>query len=243
MNQKKENKGKSLRISGKDLGQLALQDFCPRCFWVQRHAPKGIPFQIFPGIFSSIDSYTKRVVHQHFDIHSRAPEWLAPLGELTGYREPPHHSKFKAIHTVTGILLTGSVDAIFEKQDGSLAIADYKTAKFTGTQDALLPMYKVQLNSYAYIARALGWPAVSSLALIYAEPETGSEHAHPSRSIRQAGYSMGFAAKILPIELDLEMIDPLLARVYELSMTEQAPDGRKGCGDCAKLSGILEILE
>jgi hypothetical protein len=44
-----------IRISGKDLGALALPDFCPRCFWIRRHAPQGLPFQVFPGIFSSID--------------------------------------------------------------------------------------------------------------------------------------------------------------------------------------------
>jgi len=44
-----------LRISAKNLGELALSDFCPRCFWLKLHA-KRLPFQIFPGIFSSIDA-------------------------------------------------------------------------------------------------------------------------------------------------------------------------------------------
>ena len=39
------------RISGKDLGQLALPSFCPRCFWIGRKAPMGLPYQMFPGIF------------------------------------------------------------------------------------------------------------------------------------------------------------------------------------------------
>ena len=48
-----------LRISAKNLGELAKPDFCPRCFWLRTHA-KRLPYQIFPGIFSSIDAYTKR---------------------------------------------------------------------------------------------------------------------------------------------------------------------------------------
>jgi len=48
-----------LRISAKNLGELARPEFCPRCFWLRAHA-KRLPFQIFPGIFSSIDAYTKR---------------------------------------------------------------------------------------------------------------------------------------------------------------------------------------
>jgi len=52
-----------LRISDKNLGALALPDFCPRCFWLKTKARNKLPFQIFTGIFSSIDAYTKRVVH------------------------------------------------------------------------------------------------------------------------------------------------------------------------------------
>jgi len=231
-----------LRISAKDLGQLALAEFCPRCFWVQRRAPKGVPFQIFPGIFSSIDSYTKKVVHQHFDVHGRAPDWLAPLAPITGYREAPHHSKFNVRHAATDILLTGTLDAIFERPDGTLVFADYKTARFTGTQDALLPMYEVQLNAYAYIAAALRWEPVSALALIYMEPETDREHAHPGKAGRTSGFSMGFAAKVLPLELAPSRVEPLLQRTREIVERAAPPDGRPGCKDCARLEGIVGLL-
>jgi len=56
------NEESMFHISAKTLGELALPDFCPRCFWLKLHA-KHIPYQIFPGIFSSIDAYTTRVVH------------------------------------------------------------------------------------------------------------------------------------------------------------------------------------
>jgi hypothetical protein len=120
--------GELLRVSGKDLGSMALAEHCPRCFWAQRHAPYGLPFQIFPGIFSSIDSYTKKVVHEWFDA-SGAPTWLGSLGPLSGYQEPPHFSKFQVRDPDTGVLLTGAPDAIFTKPDGSLIIADYKTSR------------------------------------------------------------------------------------------------------------------
>jgi hypothetical protein len=43
-----------ITISAKNLGAVAMPDFCPRCFWITMHA-EGIPYQIFPGIFSSIE--------------------------------------------------------------------------------------------------------------------------------------------------------------------------------------------
>jgi hypothetical protein len=71
----------SLRISAKNLGALALPDFCPRCFWLKSRT-KVLPFQIFPGIFSSIDSYTKRVVHAWIDANGNAPFGLRRRGQI-----------------------------------------------------------------------------------------------------------------------------------------------------------------
>ena len=84
-------------ISAKRLGEVALPDFCPRCFWIKLHVQYRPPFQVFPGIFSSIDSYTRKVVHQWFESHGEAPPWLSHIGRITGYRPPPHYSSFGII--------------------------------------------------------------------------------------------------------------------------------------------------
>ena len=85
------NGSKPLRISAKNLGELTLPDFCQRCFWLKLHI-RQLPFQIFPGIFSSIDANTKRVVHVWIDGNGGAPFGLDELGVVTGYIDPPHHS-------------------------------------------------------------------------------------------------------------------------------------------------------
>jgi hypothetical protein len=236
------NVGELLRVSGKDLGSLALAEHCPRCFWVQRHAPNGLPFQIFPGIFSSIDSYTKKVVHQWFDANG-APKWLGPLGPLSGYQEPPHFSKFQVRDPSTGVLLTGAPDAIFTKADGSLIIGDYKTAKFTDSQDALLPMYEVQLTAYAYLAKELGWAPVVGIALIYAEPMTDLADAAPGNAAREHGFIMPFKATVKSLALDLARIPPLLTRFRGLVEQPTAPAGRNGCKDCVKLDGVVAVMK
>lgn len=230
-----------LRVSGKDLGSLALADYCPRCTWAKRLAPSGVPFQIFPGIFSSIDSFTKKVVHQWFDAHG-APVWLGTLGPLTGYQEPPHFSTFQVRHAGTGVLLTGAPDAIFTRADGSLVIADYKTAKYTDSQDTLLPMYDVQLTAYAYIARELGWPTVSAIALIYAEPMTGMADAAPASAARDSGFIMPFQATVKPLPLDLTRVEPLLERFRQLVELTTPPAGRAGCKDCQRLAGLVALM-
>ena len=233
----------ALQISGKDLGALAMQGFCARCFWISRRAK--LPWQIFPGIFSSIDSYSKKVVHGHFDARG-APGWLAPLGELKGYKDPPSAHKFRVPVEEHGILLTGAPDAIFERADGTLVIADYKTSRHTPNQDRLFPVYRVQLNAYAYIARKLGWAEVSSLALIYTEPVTTHEAAMRAAvdeaARREDGFALSFSAKIIPVEKDENILTPLFARAARIHALEAPPAARAGCGDCGHFEKIRELL-
>jgi hypothetical protein len=219
-----------------------MPEFCPRCFWIKRNVPSGVPFQIFPGIFSSIDSYTKHVVHGWFDRHNSAPAWLADLGPIEGYIDPPHHSKFRFLHTETKILLTGSPDGVFVLPDGSYMIVDYKTAKFSGTQDELFPTYQTQLNAYAVIAEACGLKPVSKLALIYFEPITDKKVASKNDIIREDGFRMGFSARILPVRLDPMIIEPLLAKTREILDLPSPPNGRTGCKDCEKVDELARIL-
>jgi hypothetical protein len=230
------------RISAKNLGELSLPGFCPRCFWIKQHAPKGLPYQIFPGIFSSIDSYSKRIIHGYFDLYLQAPGWLAELGEISGYKNPPHHSQFYLIDKTTNIKLTGTPDAIFIKPDSSHIIADYKTAKYTGAQDSLFPMYETQLNAYALIGESCGFSPVTELALIYTEPVTDEETVTNDALYREDGFIMGFSARILKVDLNNKVIPELLLKVRSLLDQPHPPSGREGCKDCEKLAELISII-
>jgi hypothetical protein len=89
--------GEQIRISAKDLGAVAMPTFCPKCFWIKLRMGRKLPYQILPGISSSIDAYTKRIVHSWFARHHSAPQWLSDLGELTGFIPPPHWNKFNFV--------------------------------------------------------------------------------------------------------------------------------------------------
>ena len=71
-----------IRISGKDLGQFGHPNFCPRCFWMKLKLNK-LPVTIWPGIFSSIDAYTKRVIQGCFYERKEVPEYLLGVKEVT----------------------------------------------------------------------------------------------------------------------------------------------------------------
>ena len=233
-----------LRISGKELGAVSMPDFCPRCFWIKHAAPNGVPYQIFPGIFSSIDSYTKHVVHTWFDRHPNTPpKWLSSLGDIIGYKEPPHYTKFNFVDATTNVMLTGAPDAIFVRKNSTLIIGDYKTAKFTKAQDTLLPIYETQLNAYALIAEKIGFGNITKLALIYTEPISEKAKANVDSVHSPDGFLLGFSAHILPIALNTSAIPPLLSTTKQILSLSTPPKGRKGCKDCSKVDELVALLK
>ena len=229
---------KTSKISAKDLGALALPDFCPRCFWIKRNAK--LPYQIFPGIFSSIDAYTKKVMHAWFDRYDFAPPWLPELYGVTGYLAAPHWSKFKRKDPATGITISGVVDDLLVCDDGAHIIPDYKTAKFTETQDKLRPMYEVQLNAYAWIQEGFGHP-VRSTPLIYCEPVTGAEACTPT-IYNTKGFNMTFQVKAIEITRDHGLVTQMLAKAKDIMDLSAPPAGAEDCSDCERLKNIISLV-
>ncbi len=227
-----------IRISAKHLGELAMPNFCARCFWLQLRCGWRMPFTFFPGIFSTLDSHVKRVVAAHFAAHSHLPSWLPP--DLGTPLAVPHWSKFGWLDEATDILLVGAPDEMTRCSDGSISILDYKTAKYTENADALLPLYHAQLNGYATITEQLGLGRVSSLWLIYCEPQP-LDNSNPLALYRNNGFSMNFAAKIVPVELHAKGILPLLAKVRQIANMSEPPAGRSDCKDCQRLKDLIQL--
>jgi hypothetical protein len=229
-----------IRISAKDLGAVALPSFCERCFWLRMKCRGKLPFQIFPGIFSSIDSYSKTVTAGYFRKHARVPRWFDGFGELGAPIKVPGWSKFCTVDNDSDILLTGVPDEILEHPRRGLWIGDYKTARLTDAQDELLPMYEIQLNCYALIAKAIGMGSVYGLGLLYYEPVTALGGEDPDIMIRDDSFLMRFAPKLKPVKVDLERIPPLFRTVRKVCDMPECPLGRPGCVECSNVTRMLE---
>jgi hypothetical protein len=139
------------------------------------------------------------------------------------------------------VTLRGTPDDILQLDDGSFHIVDYKTAKFTEAQDALFPMYDVQLNSYAYIAEATGHAPVSGLSLIYFEPQvetvSGKRAGAPA-----AGAWLEFRATRKKVPLAAKgRIPELLARAREVFDMKAPPRGAGGCENCETIEKFLNV--
>lgn len=228
-----------LQISAKRVGELALPNACERCLWLKLRLWNSLPYQCFPAVFAAIDSVTKQTMEAYCDEIGRLPRWLAELGAV-GYKVPPHWSQFRRLLPAQNILLTGAPDGILVRPNGSHVIIDYKTARLTSGQDELFPLYEVQLNGYAAIAEVCGFSPVSGLALIYMEPGT-----HPpggcAQLCRPDGFQMGFVARIVNVELNTAILDPLLARVRALHDRRDPPPARSGCENCRRVDALARI--
>ncbi len=230
------------RISGKHLGELNQVAYCPRCIWLKLRLEYRLPYQIFPGIFSSIDAYTKRVV-QHFLDHDGLPKWLSELGDVSGYRPAPSYQTFCVDEPETNVHLTGAPDAILLNADGSHLIVDYKTSRYTRGQDALRPLYEGQLNAYAWIAERTGYRPVTRLALVYMQPRTALEDASDTTNHRPCGFAMAFTPHIEFVPIQRDLVPRLLMAAREIHDLPTPPPARRGCRDCAQAARAAALLQ
>ena len=230
-----------MRISAKNLGILALPDCCPRCFWMRARLGWKSPWSIMPGIFSSIDGFSKRAILAYFETNGHFPPWIAGRWADVRPLESLHHSTFRLTDPETGIVLTGVPDLMLGLPRRRLAILDLKTARYSKHQDFLLPMYEVQLNGYAFIAESLGMGTVEALGLVYGEPPANDADDGLDALVDDQGFSMPFKTTAEPIELDRALIPPLLRRAKEILGLETAPHGREGCKDCRLVEEMAGI--
>lgn len=125
-------------------------------------------------------------------------------------------------------VLTGYPDDVFGLEDGTYHIADYKVARFTDTQDELFPMYEVQLNGYALMAPGKGLDPVTGLTLVYCEPKQDLEE--------HENFLLGFTTNPKPVEINLDILPPLLEEARRILNNPTPPPARDGCkGICAWL--------
>jgi hypothetical protein len=237
----------SITIPARLLGSQLLSEFCPRCYWINLHFQNKLPFQIpFPGIFNSIDGYTKNVIHTYFDRHGKLPDWFPDIGEVAGYvpSRTLHYSKFFHEDPTTRVILRGTPDDVFQLADGSFHIVDYKTAKATETQEELFPLYEAQLNVYAYLGQRLERFQNVRLSLIYMEPQTDCAIDELVDFISDDGFDMSFAATPKEVTCQADRLIPqLLQRARAIHDREAPPRGKDNCRNCERLTELLKVLQ
>ncbi|MBI4199114.1 MAG: PD-(D/E)XK nuclease family protein [Chloroflexi bacterium] len=231
----------SLTISATALAQLAQTGACLRCFWVKLKS-KRLPYQQFPGIFSSIDRYVKQVTRRHFDHAGKLPDWFPPVGQVITLPPVPHFTRFRVTEPGTDVTLRGEPDVVVQLPGPTYHILDYKTARLSEAATGFFPVYQAQLNAYAYIANRTFFSPVSGLGLLYLDPDTNVD-ADPSLLARTGQeFLLGFTPHLRPVPLEHDsFVEGLLAQARSLYERPTPPPSNPGCTDCQAIEELFRL--
>ncbi|MFH1047365.1 MAG: PD-(D/E)XK nuclease family protein [Patescibacteria group bacterium] len=154
---------------------LRLFENCPRCFWQLFKTKKHRPKDIFPSLPNGMD----RVIKEYFDRY-RAKGVLPPelVGKMPGVLVPDLRLIKKWRHWQHGLTyedqvkqatLSGALDDCLV-DNGLYLPLDYKTRGYPPkTGDSEL-YYGLQLNCYAMLLQANGYPPADNGFLVYYYP-------------------------------------------------------------------------
>ncbi len=245
---------KPFQISAKDLGGLAVDGACERCFWIRRHV-KPLPYQMFPGVFTILADALKAQAHLYTDEHvGQAPPWLKDYGERGRYSTMRMDWRvFQYIFPEIGAVLTGMPDDIWEPEGEWVPVAgggevrtnplsvpspqktiiDYKVSRAKGADDPFFPVYQVQLAGYALIANSLpvesGYGPITRGALVYFDPADTAFLGSGDKS----GGLFAFQASVVDVPVrDSVDVLALLRRAKRIYDLPEPPAGAPKCKDC-----------
>jgi hypothetical protein len=230
-------------ISVSRLAEVAMPDFCPRCFWVKLKMGWELPFQRpVPGILGDIDRHVKNVVRTHYEEKGVLPRWFPYLGEVTKLEKAPKWRDFYFVHPQLGITLRGEMDEILQLNSCGYHILDYKTARYTAAQARFLPVFEAQLNAYRYIAeRGNFFSPIIGLNLVYLEPDVDCHLNRGQIELSSGKLTMGFMPQVKNIEIKPDsFIEELLKKCAEIASLPEPPKPVPQCNNCRLFQNLFE---
>jgi hypothetical protein len=230
-----------VRITGKNLGYLALEKYCPHCLWYLLRFKFHPPFSGFGGaVWGWLEKMQRDTVTHLIDRDSCLPEEFAPLCSIKSRVEFKRHwTSFGYLHK-SGVFIYGTPDDIFELSNGELCVIDYKSAKNKGTEDEFFPQYRVQVISYGNIAEfGLELGKIGTAGLMYWEAEV--DKFDPSKHFKNGAMFPSWKVGVVPVDVDYKILDPLLKELQSVWNSKMPPEGIMGCKNCTLLARLIVI--
>lgn len=232
--------------SGKAFGlsrsKLDLFIECPRCFYLDRKLGIGRP----PGLPFTLNQAVDTLLKKEFNAcrHSKKPH---PLMNQYGIDAVPfdhpdlgiwrlNNKGASCLHAPTGMNITGAIDDVWVKPDGSLIIADYKatsTFKEITMESGYKAVFKRQLEIYQWIFRHMGFTVDKMACLVYANALK-----------TPAGLSAGlpFEMSILKIEADDSWVEDAIIKAHACLQADEIPAPAPECDHCNYVKQVREVL-
>jgi CRISPR/Cas system-associated exonuclease Cas4 (RecB family) len=207
---------------------------CPRCFYLDNKL--GTKRPSFPSF--NLNIAVDELFKKEFDIHRKAAT-THPIMQKYGidavpfthknmdtWRDPFMGIEFK--EPETELMISGGVDDIWVKPDGTLIIVDYKSTSKEGTISSLSDspwdqQYKRQLGVYRWLLENNGFTVASTGYLVYA---------NASKDLDAFDDKLIFETTLVPVETDTNWILPTLREIKACLLSEDIPTIGHNCEFC-----------
>jgi len=207
---------------------------CPRCFYLDNKLGTKRPGMPSFNLNIAVDALFKK----EFDVHRTAGS-VHPLcakyqldvvpfthQDLDTWRDPFVGITFH--HQETGLLVSGGVDDIWQKPDGSLVVVDYKATSKEGSivelGDSPWEMqYTRQLGVYRWLLEKNGFTVDPTGYLVYA---------NASKEVDAFDDVLTFETTLVPVLTDVGWIDEVLTHIKVTLESDKLPPSGKHCEYC-----------
>ena len=207
---------------------------CQRCFYLDNKLGTKRPG--FPSF--NLNIAVDELFKKEFDIHSQAG---TPHPIMTKYHVeavPFAHKDMDTwrdpfvgithTHESTGLVVSGGVDDIWVKPDGTLIIIDYKSTSKDGKIETLgdspwEKQYTRQLGVYRWLLEKNSFSVDETGYLVYANAD---------KSLDAFDGKLIFETTLVPVKADVSWIEAALADIKTCLDQEQLPKSGDSCEFC-----------
>ncbi len=207
---------------------------CPRCFYLDNKL--GTKRPSFPSF--NLNIAVDELFKKEFDIHRQAKSThpiMTKYGveavpflhkDMDKWRDPFVGIEFK--EPETGLTVSGGVDDIWEKDDKSLIIVDYKSTSKDGSITELSDspwdqQYKRQLGVYRWLLEQNGFTVNETGYLVYA---------NASKDLDAFDDKLIFETTLVPVVTDTSWILPTLKEIKTCLEGADLPPIGHACEFC-----------
>lgn len=207
---------------------------CPRCFYLDNKL--GTKRPSFPSF--NLNLAVDELLKKEFDAY-RSTQTAHPLMESNRIDAVPFmhdalatwRDNFEGIthtDTASNLLVSGAVDDIWKKPDGTLIVVDYKaTSKLERIEslgDSPWEMqYERQLGVYRWLLERNGFSVDTTAYLVYA---------NASKSMDRFDNTLTFETTLVPCTTNIDWIEPTLAAIKDCLESDMIPVPGQQCEYC-----------
>lgn len=207
---------------------------CPRCFYIDNKLGTKRPGMPSFNLNIAVDELFKK----EFDVH-RAAGTPHPImvqyqidavpfthTDIDVWRDP--FAGLEYTDPVTGLVVSGGIDDVWQGSDGSLLVVDYKATSKEGTIKTLDDsswslQYARQISVYQWLLRAMGFTVSDTGYFVYA---------NALKSPAGFNDTLTFETTLVPTTGDTSWIEPTLVEIKACLESPTYPESGDRCEYC-----------